>query len=41
MMVELAIKGGKNMGYEAAVITLHYWNVDKTRDSQKEILDDL
>lgn len=41
MIVELAIKGGKNMGYEAAVITLRYWNVDKTKDSKKEILDDL
>lgn len=41
MIVQLAITGGKNMGFEAALITLRYWNVDKVRDSQKEILDDL
>lgn len=41
MVVELAITGGKSMGFDCAIITLKYWNVDKSKDSRKEIIDDL
>ncbi|MCR4872987.1 MAG: hypothetical protein K5885_05515 [Bacteroidales bacterium] len=41
MVVELAITGGKNMGLSCAIITLRYWNVDNSKSSRKEILDDL
>ncbi len=41
MVVQLSIKGGKSMGLECAIIALQYLNVDKVKDSQKEILDDL
>ncbi|MBR3577368.1 MAG: hypothetical protein IKN98_01155 [Bacteroidales bacterium] len=41
MVVRLSITGGKNMGLECAIITLQYWNVEKTNSSKKEIIDDL
>lgn len=41
MVIQLAISGGKSMGFDCAVITLKYWNEDKLKDSRKEIIDDL
>ena len=41
MVVGLSITGGKNMGLSCAIITLQYWNVEKTNSSKKEIIDDL
>ncbi len=41
MVVELSIVGGKNMGIDCAIIALGYTNVAKSKDSRKEIIDDL
>ena len=41
MVVRLSIAGGKSMGLECAIITLQYKNVEKSKDSRKEIIDDL
>lgn len=41
MVVKLGITGGKNMGFDCAVIVLGYTNVAKNKDSRKEIIDDL
>lgn len=41
MVVELSITGGKSMGLSCATITLQYKNVEKSKDSRKEIIDDL
>lgn len=41
MVVKLSIIGGKSMGLECALITLQYKNVEKSKDSRKEIIDDL
>ncbi len=41
MVVKLAIRGGKSMGLNCAIIGLSYSNVDKSKDSRKEIIDDL
>ena len=41
MVVKISIAGGKNMGFDCAVIVLNYWNVEKSKDSEKEIIDDL
>lgn len=41
MVVNLAIRGGRNRGDRYAVIALQYYNVDKGKDDHKEILEDL
>ena len=41
MVVRISIAGGKSMGFDCAVIVLTYWNVEKSKDSEKEIIDDL
>ena len=41
MVVKLSITGGKSMGLSCAIITLQYKNVEKSKDSRKEIIDDL
>ena len=41
MVVKLSIIGGKSMGFECALIKLQYKNVEKSKDSRKEIIDDL
>jgi hypothetical protein len=41
MVVGLSITGGKSMGFDCAIITLSYFNVEKAKNSKKEIIDDL
>lgn len=41
MTVKLIIGGGKSMGLDCATVALVYVNVAKSKDSRKEVLDDL